>query len=100
MTQRVNYNLVLLIKFCNENHITLLKDYSQQKITKNTIIEGKCLREGCLKTFEKTFSLLINVSNGYCKKCTIDNSKEKIKATCLENMVLNIHYNHKKLEKK
>jgi len=58
MTQRaspVKYNLDLLIKFCNENQITLLKDYSGEKITSETIILGKCLREGCGNSFERIF---------------------------------------------
>ena len=86
MTQRaspVKYNLDLLIKFCNENNITLLKDYSEKKITRETIIDGKCLREGCENTFEKIFRQFIS-TNGYCKECTIYNRNDKTKATCLK----------------
>ena len=87
MTQRaspVKYNLDILIQVCNENHITLLKDYSGEFVNRETRIEGKCLSEGCENNFDKTFRQLINVSNGYCKKCTIGNRKEKTKATCLK----------------
>jgi len=58
MTQRVKYNLDLLIKFCNENNITLLKDYSGEKVIRETIIHGKCLREGCGNSFERIFRSL------------------------------------------
>ncbi len=88
MSQRaspVKYNLDLLINFCNENNITLLKDYSGEKITREIRINGKCLSEGCENNFEKNLRQLINFSNGYCKKCTIGNRKEKTKATCLKN---------------
>ena len=87
MTQRaspVKYNLDLLIKFCNENHITLLKDYSGEKVNRETIIHGKCLREECGNSFERIFRSLYNL-NGYCKECTSNNVKEKKKATWLKN---------------
>ena len=86
MTQRaspVKYNLDLLIKFCNENHITLLKDYSGEKVNRETIIHGKCLREECGNSFERIFRSLYKL-NGYCKECTSNNVKEKRKATFLE----------------
>ena len=87
MTQRaspVKYNLDLLIQFCNENHITLLKDYSGEKVNRETIIHGKCLREECGNSFERIFRSLYNL-NGYCKECTSNNVKEKKKATWLKN---------------
>ncbi len=39
MTQQLIFNIDLLTKIWNENNITLLKDYSEQKITIETIIE-------------------------------------------------------------
>jgi hypothetical protein len=86
MTQRaalVKYNLELLIKFCSDNHITLLKDYSDEKITRETIIQCKCLREGCGNSFEKNFRQFYN-TNGYCEKCTKNVGNKKFKVTCLE----------------
>ena len=83
MTQRVNYNLELLTNFCNENNITLLKDYSGELVNRETRIEGKCLREGCEKTFDKTFRQLYK-SNVYCKSCAANIKKEKVTATCLK----------------
>jgi len=70
MTQRVNYNLDLLIKFCNENHITLLKDYSiENNITQNTKIEGKCLTQNCENNFNKSFRQLLK-THAVCNKCS------------------------------
>ena len=80
----VKYNFDLLTKYCNENHITLLKDYSDEKITRKTIIKGKCLTELCLNTFEKNFRQLIDVSNAYCKKCTKNNTNKKKKINSIE----------------
>ena len=34
MTEKVKYNLDFLTKFCSDNNITLLKDYSSEKITR------------------------------------------------------------------
>ena len=83
MAQRLNYNFDFLKKFCSDHQITLLRDYSGEIVNRETRIEGKCLREGCEKTFGKTFRQLYK-SNVYCNECTIGNRKEKTKATCLE----------------
>jgi hypothetical protein len=82
MTEKIKYNHDLLTTFCSDNHITLLSDYSNQKITRETRIEGKCLTDGCENTFEKSFRSLHSV-NGYCNECLKECSKEKMKATNL-----------------
>jgi len=75
MTQRLNYNLDLLIKFCIENNITLLKDYSiENNITQNNKIEGKCLTQNCENNFNKSFRQLFK-TNAVCNKCS---KKKKI----------------------
>ena len=86
MTQRspVKYTLDLLIKLCNENHITLLKDYSGEVVNREIRINGKCLSQGCSNNFDKTFRNLYKI-NGYCKECTKIVRKEKVKSTCLKN---------------
>ena len=55
MSKRISYNLDLLIKFCNDNNIILSKNYSNEKIIRETIIRGKCLTNNCENIFEKTF---------------------------------------------
>ena len=51
--QKYNYEYLQL--FCKENNINLCKDYSKDKITRDTIIEGKCKGDGCCGGFEKIF---------------------------------------------
>jgi hypothetical protein len=92
MAQRVKYNLELLTKFCNENHITLLKDYSiQNNITQNTIIEGKCLTQDCENNFDKTFRQLLK-TNAVCHKCSrktnnIIHDVILLKKFCIDNNI-------------
>ena len=86
MTQRaspVKYNLDLLIKFCNENHITLLKDYSGEKVNIDIRIIAKCIN--CdNKMVEKTFEKLLKNKNFGCKECSKYFQQEKTNKTCLE----------------
>jgi hypothetical protein len=76
------FNKDALIKYCDENNICLLNDYNNLKITRDTIIEGKCIN-GCINIFKKTFRYLKNYG-GYCDICTISNKKIKSKNTCLQ----------------
>ena len=41
-TNRIRYNTKYFINYCKENNIILLKDYSDVKINRETIIEAKC----------------------------------------------------------
>ena len=86
MTQRVSpvkYNLDLLIKFCNENHITLLKDYSGEKLNYESKIIAKCVN--CdNEMVRKTFGKLYKNRNFGCIECSKNISKQKFKSTCLE----------------
>ena len=59
--EKMRYDINLLTKFCAENNIELLKDYSGENIIRNTKIEGKCIN--CVNTFEKVFRQL-HISNG------------------------------------
>ena len=86
MTQRaprVKYNLELLTKYCSDNHITLLKDYSGKVVNRETLINGKCLTHMCDNNFDKKFRHLYKL-NGYCNICSKKIQKRKMKATCLE----------------
>jgi len=86
MTQRASplkYNLDLLIKFCNENHITLLKDYSGEKLNYESKIIAKCVN--CdNEMVRKTFGKLYKNRNFGCIECSKNISKQKFKSTCLE----------------
>jgi hypothetical protein len=79
--EEVRYDINLLTTFCAENNIELLKDYSKEKLTYITQIEGKCVN--CVNSFNKKFKLLC-ISNGYCKICYNKIIIEKMKATNIE----------------
>jgi hypothetical protein len=88
----MKYDYKSLVLFCKEYDIILLKDYSKEKINRNTIIEGKCIfSEGqtddtevknefletkCREHFMKTFRQL-KITRGYCPFHTKKNKKEK-----------------------
>ena len=99
MAQKINYNLELLTKFCSDNSITLLKDYSGEVVNRETRIEGKCLTRGCENNFDKTFRNLYKI-NGYCKECTKNIRKEKVKATCLKNHGVENPFQSKEIKEK
>ena len=79
----MRYDYKLLRNYCDENKITLVEDYENKKVIRDTIIKGKCLGENCQESFEKNFRLLYQ-SGGYCKKCTEKNRIENIKKNNLE----------------
>jgi len=83
MTEKVKYNLDFLTKFCCDNNITLLKDYSSEIVNRETRIEGKCLTIDCANNFNKKFRQLC-ISNAYCSKCTENIRQDKAKETWLE----------------
>jgi hypothetical protein len=47
--QKQSYNRDLFNKFCKEQNITLLKDYSKEKINSKMIVEAKCNYTDCLE---------------------------------------------------
>jgi hypothetical protein len=72
------------IKYCNDNNITLLKDYSNELLNiKNAIIDGKCINLECKNIFSKKLVCLFK-SGPYCSICTQNNECIKIKKTCME----------------
>jgi hypothetical protein len=79
--KRVKYDINRLTKFCVENNVELLKDYSGENITQKTLIEGKCIN--CVNNFNKKFISLYKC-NGYCKICYNKIIIEKMKATNIE----------------
>jgi hypothetical protein len=75
------YDYNLLKKYCEENNIILTKDYSKEKVVRNTIIYAKCLN--CVDVCSKGFRSFI--SNGcFCTIHALEKTKEKIKQTCLK----------------
>ena len=105
MAEKVKYNHEFLIKFCSDNNITLLKDYSKENnendkpknktgpkprgINRDTKIEGKCAIDCCENSFIKPFRDLVE-KNGYCRQHGIEDANKKREETCL----LQRGYNH------
>jgi len=79
----MRYNYDFLKDFCIEHEITLIKDYSNEKINRDSLIEGKCKSNGCNEICNKKLREFIN-TNSYCDKHTKENRKIKVKKTCLE----------------
>ena len=75
------YNYEYLTNFCNENKIELVYDYSKEKITRDTIIESKCLIENCNDNCIKNFRAIVKYGS-YCKKCKKNISIKKREITC------------------
>ena len=78
---KVRYNYGLLKKYCEENGIDLKKDYSNETITRDAIIEATCLN--CDSVCSKVFRQFIKVGC-YCEIHTKENKQQKAKATNLE----------------
>jgi hypothetical protein len=83
MTGKRRFVYSYLETICNEAGVTLLEDYSDKYLTRDTKITGKCIR--CDNSFIKTFDKLDKNRVFACKKCTINIKFEKVKNTMLEN---------------
>jgi hypothetical protein len=71
------FSYTLLKSYCDENKIILSKDYSTNKLTRWTDIEGNCINFAiCGNTFDKTFDNLINnlIDGAKCYDCTKHNN--------------------------
>jgi hypothetical protein len=79
---KYTYNYDCLINYCNNNLISLNKDYSNINVTRDTYIEGNCLNNNCSFLFNKTFRQLKRTGS-FCKDCSNLNKKIKLKETCL-----------------
>ena len=78
----MSYNLNRLLKYCDENKITLQKEYLiTDKIIPETRIIGKCI--SCKNSFDSSFRLFIEGSFR-CKSCVNIIKQTKRKSTCLE----------------
>ena len=96
MTAKQKYNYEYLQQFCQDTSITLLKDYSNEKINRDAIIEGKCKTDKCNETFSKTFRDLTSY-DAYCKKCAKKN--RVIIRKEVENNIFEAIFNYKYLQK-
>jgi hypothetical protein len=84
MTTKIRYNNEFLQQFCKENGIELTKDYSLEKVNRETVIEAKCLTEGCHDICSKGFRYITrNSCYCYCEKHTAEIKQTNTKQTCL-----------------
>jgi len=75
---RIKYNYEYLQKYSKENNIILLKDYSNERVNRETLIKAKCLTENCNENVEKSFRQFYNVGC-FCEKCTNNLKIQKLK---------------------
>ena len=82
------YNLTFLLFFCEQNKITLRKNYVNEKINRDIQIIAKCI--DCDKNMvKKDFRNLVKNKNFGCEDCQPKISLEKSIATCQENFGFN-----------
>jgi hypothetical protein len=82
MTNRQKYDFERLDKYCKENNVTLLENYSNVKLNSVSIIKGKCSNKDCVKNYGKSFKTF-EFSGGYCLDCSKNNKMNKMKQTNL-----------------
>ena len=83
MPKRIKYDLEQLDKYCKENNVLLLENYSEMLLTKVSIIKGSCIYENCQNIFEKKLYNLIK-TGAYCKTCIKIISIKRAKTTFLQ----------------
>jgi len=74
----MRYTNETLIEYCNENNIQLNNNYENEKINRESYIDGNCINENCCNTFNKNFRQLLK-TGGYCNSCMKEISNKKIK---------------------
>ena len=74
----MKYTNQSLIEYCNENNIQLINNYKDEKINRESYIDGKCINENCCNTFNKNFRQLLK-TGAYCNSCMKELSSNKIK---------------------
>jgi hypothetical protein len=67
--KKSRYSLETLINFSIEKKFKLLKEYTDDNIHIDCIIEGTCATEGCENNFTKNYKRLLTISGPYCKFC-------------------------------
>ena len=104
MGKGTRYDFERLDKYCKENSVILIDDYSQIYLDKNVNIKCKCIYQNCGIELEKKFSNLI-ITGSYCKNCIKIIANERRKQFCLkkygyENITKTDFYKEKVISKK
>ena len=79
---RLKYDYEMLKNICDVWGVTLLIDYSNKYITRDTRIIGKCIF--CENSFDKSLNKLHKQSNFGCITCAKDLRFERIKNTMVD----------------
>jgi hypothetical protein len=82
MTGRRKFTYELLKSLFDEFNVTLLKDYSNEYLTRDTRIIGKCVN--CENSFEKKFIKLYENKNFGCEECRNKIKFERLKNTMID----------------
>jgi hypothetical protein len=78
---RIKWNYELLEQIINENSLILKKDYKNEKLNKEYMIEGKCINSLCVNYFCKSFRTLFIRKNFGCTECCFYIGNERLKQT-------------------
>ena len=81
---RYKWNYDLLGKTIAENNVILSHDYKKEKLHKDFIIEGNCIKEKCINNFCKSFRSMVKNLNFLCSDCSKKNGREKYIKTNLK----------------
>jgi len=73
MSKRMKYNFERLDKYCKENNVTLLEDYSGCNVTNETYIKSNCLN--CVNIVYKKCMPFLKTGS-YCRKCVLNQKKQ------------------------
>lgn len=88
MVERMKYDFERLDKYCKENNVTLLEDYSCCKLTKDVYLKSKCSYENCENIVNKRFREL-EKTGSYCLNCIKIKATNVRKNTCLQKYGVN-----------
>jgi len=72
----MKYNSTALLTYCNENNISLINDYNNIDVNRESYIEAKCIE--CFIKISKNFRQLVK-TGAYCKSCMDNIASNKIK---------------------
>lgn len=88
MSKRLKYHFERLDKYCKENNIILLEDYSCCKLSKDVYIKSKCCYNNCENIVNKRLREL-GKAGSYCVNCIKIKACEVRKQTCLQKYGVN-----------
>ena len=79
---RLKYDYEMLKNICDEGGVTLLVDYKDQYVTRDTRIIGKCIL--CENSFNKSLNNMHKQRNFGCESCAKILKFQRIKSTMVE----------------